>query len=54
MTSGGADPSIVATLFSAAYNGNLPVVKSLVKDKGISADVCDPTQVTERTVDEIE
>lgn len=42
------DPAVLTELFAAAYNGNLAVVKSIVKDKRVAVDTVDPVQVCEK------
>lgn len=39
------DPEVLTIFFAAAYNGDLAVVKSIVKDKRVPVDAVDPVQV---------
>lgn len=45
MVAQGVDPHVLVTLFSAAYNGDLSAVKSIIKERGVSVDAVDPAQV---------
>lgn len=45
MVAGVPDSELLTTLFSAAYHGKLDIVKSIVKDKGVSADAADAVKV---------
>lgn len=40
-----SDPAVLARLFLAAYSGELAVVKALLQENALSADVSDPIKV---------